>query len=131
MNVKETFPSQEKLRRTRRGASPAKTWNKAPTFDQIVEKLSTVFDKQVKPNNNAEMKRYLFKATANKFGYLCLKTSDYQLDRCKSYDDFQNLVNKLEASIIWKTSFPSLLEHISAHCTSPNYVTYVRNLKVN
>lgn len=133
-NVREVFPGLEKKRRVKRGQAPKLVWNKSPSLDQVIPKLATALvDSLIRTVNShgtqVEMQRYVFRSGA-KFGYLCFKTSDVLLDRCKSYAEFQKVFDTLENSVKWAPSFEKLVAYVAGHCTSPSYVIRVRQLRV-
>lgn len=133
-NVREVFPTIEKLRRVQRGHLPKKVWNKAPTLDVIVSKMFTVVDSHIKTVNAVgaapvELRRYILRNKTN-FGYLCIKTANYHFDRCQSVADFQKAYDTLEAQIKWSNSLATAQAYVAAHCTSPSYVERVRKIRV-
>lgn len=132
-NVREVFPNLEKLRRAARGHKPKMSWTKSPSFEQVIAKLApSIFDSNIKTVNShgsqIEMQRYILR-NGNNFGYLCFKTSGVLLDRCKSYDELQRVVNGLEQSINWSNGLARLVDYVSGHCTSPTYINRVRQLR--
>jgi|SRR6185436_1331565 len=133
-NVREVFPGLEKLRRVKRGRQPQTMWTHAPSLETVIPKLATnIVDSHVKTSETngvvTEMRRYVLRS-GNRFGYLCIKTANIALATCKSYSDFQRVVDSLEQSIKWSNSLPRLIEYVTAHCTSPSYINRVSQLQV-
>ena len=131
-NVRELFPNLQKMRRSKRGTSPLLSWTKAPTFEQVVQKLATtVLDTNIKQIVSAgranEMQRFILRK-GPRFGYLCFKTSNVQLAACKSYDDLQVVFDYLDNSINWSGNKNNLLTYVTEHCTSPSYVAHLGNI---
>jgi hypothetical protein len=130
-NVREVFPNLERLRRVRRGAKPQKAWTKAPPFVQVAAKLAPmILDTQVRQiNNGGELHRLLLRA-GNNFGYVLLKPSNYALEKCRSYDEFQRVFSSMEGEIRWERNFQDLLGWLERNCTSPSYVERVKKVRV-
>ena len=134
MDVYRIFPNLEKLKRTRRGQQPTLKWHKAPSLQQILEKIGSIIDSNIKISTNidarsVEMHRYLLRKN-NAVGYFCINIANINLNLCKSYEDLQSKVNLIERSILWKNNLTDLIAHINAHCTSPTYIAHVNNIKI-
>lgn len=132
-NVREVFPGLEKSRRVKRGLPHQLSWDKAPAIDQVIPKLAPVIvDSHMKvmdATTHTEMRRYILR-NGNRFGYLCFKTSNILLDRCRSYNDFQKIFDSLEQSIRWLPTFAGLVEYVAQRSTSPSYTARIRQLHI-
>lgn len=134
IDVRRVFSDCEKRRRVQRGLAATVVWAKAPDIDQVVTKLATaVLDSFIKnttvEGRPTELRRYLLR-TGNKFGYLCIKSSNTGIAQCRSFDTLQEQMNILEGSVKWCNSFAALVEYVRNHCTSPAYVTRISQLRL-
>lgn len=132
-DVRELFPDLEKAKRVKRGHQPKMVFSTPPSFVQVIPKLApTVMDSLVRTVNShgniVEMQRYILRNN-NRFGYLCFKTANIALSGCRSYADLQRVFDALAADVKWQTSWQRLTEYVASHCTSPSYVTRVRQLQ--
>lgn len=134
-NVRELFPTLERFRRVRRGSRPQKAWTKAPSFEQLAGKLApTILDTharaQTVPGRPPTELRRLLLRSGNRFGYACLKSQDFPVERCKTYDDLQAVFSNMEKTIRWCNTYAQLIEWLGNHCTSPAYVERAKKVRV-
>jgi hypothetical protein len=138
MNVKEVFAGLEKLRRVRRGRKPKSVWigNGKVSLVSLLSKLSErnldITSKEVNNNHGKYSLHRAIYASSSKFGfgYLCVRSIDYEQAYFASYTGLQDLSNRLEGDIRWFSSFNELIQYLEAHCTSKAYVSHIKELKV-
>ncbi len=132
-SVRELFPECEKRQRVQRGQEPRRAWKSPPLMDSFVAKLATeVLDshrrESVVQGRPVEMRRLIVKER-NRYGYLCFKTGAINLTQCRSYDDLHRVYESVRETIKWSNTLAECQSYVADHCTSPAYVTRIRQLR--